>query len=378
MNKTSSLVALALLAGSGSVWAASPATPAAAVPGFAVISNTKSCLQAAPGGGITLAACNSQMPTFWVSDNGRLKAGPGNNTCLSLAGPSLIASACSPTPMPTQMWTYKNRRISSGNMCLEARGKGVIGVPCGNTPNQQWWLGTVKPRAPRPGLPSMAGTSANNVDILVTIETDQNKDGIVETQLVDLTEIPKETNLENIEFIDTKNTNVNTNTPPPPPAKDTIKDIEIRTPRSPIAAMSSSDGTELCIGGSRKAGSQVELVSCDHAYMFIAHDNPMALNRYELYETKPTGLCLDVRGGNAQHGTPVQLYACNSSPAQKWFQADQAVDLILGKAASRISSNVALNLCLDAPGGQKKGTKLVTWACHLSATQQNFRVGAAR
>jgi len=171
------------------------------------------------------------------------------------------------------------------------------------------------------------------------------------------------------------------------PTTTAPRDIEVTTFTVPILAQSSADGTELCVGGKLMAGAQAELVACNsgdgHNYVtrtFTSGQQP--ITRFEVFDgasNKPKGLCLDVRGGSAQQGTPVQLYACNTGEGQKWTQTEQIGELIAGKAASRMQSSAGINLCLDAAGGQQKlGTKLIIWACHLKADNQNFRVGMFR
>lgn len=78
------------------------------------------------------------------------------------------------------------------------------------------------------------------------------------------------------------------------------------------------------------------------------------------------GKCLDARGGIAALGTPVQLYACNGSDAQKWTAINGQLVGVGG-------------LCLDAKDGTSSGagTLLQLWTCSGGANQQ-FSVGANR
>ena len=69
------------------------------------------------------------------------------------------------------------------------------------------------------------------------------------------------------------------------------------------------------------------------------------------------GLCLDVRGGVAADGTPVQVYSCNGTGAQLWTGSDE--------------TEQALGKCLDVAGGQKvNGTSVQLYACNGTGAQQ--------
>jgi glucosylceramidase len=70
------------------------------------------------------------------------------------------------------------------------------------------------------------------------------------------------------------------------------------------------------------------------------------------------GKCLDVAGGSAANGTPVQLYDCNGSAAQRWtVQADGSVQ--------------ALGKCLDVTGGSTAdGAKVQLYDCNGSGAQR--------
>jgi glucose/arabinose dehydrogenase/type 1 glutamine amidotransferase len=68
------------------------------------------------------------------------------------------------------------------------------------------------------------------------------------------------------------------------------------------------------------------------------------------------GKCLDVAGGNSADGTQVQLFGCNSSPAQTWTVSGQQLK-VLGK-------------CLDIAGGSTAdGAKIQLWSCNGSGAQ---------
>ncbi|HET6860191.1 MAG TPA: family 16 glycosylhydrolase [Streptomyces sp.] len=74
-----------------------------------------------------------------------------------------------------------------------------------------------------------------------------------------------------------------------------------------------------------------------------------------------TGLankCVDVAGGATANGTPVQLWDCNGSSAQRWTVGDDGTIRALGK-------------CLDVTAaGTADGTPVQLWDCNGSAAQQ--------
>lgn len=70
-----------------------------------------------------------------------------------------------------------------------------------------------------------------------------------------------------------------------------------------------------------------------------------------------SGECLDVQGSGTANGTPVQVWGCNGSGAQKWrLRADGAL------------VNPQSGRCLDAAAGAV-GTHLQLWACSGGAGQ---------
>ncbi|GAA0387524.1 RICIN domain-containing protein [Streptomyces luteireticuli] len=71
--------------------------------------------------------------------------------------------------------------------------------------------------------------------------------------------------------------------------------------------------------------------------------------------------CLDVQGGKTSNGTPVQVYTCNGTNAQKW---------VVDGGALR---NVASSQCLDVKGADAaNGTAAQLWTCNGSGAQ-NWR-----
>jgi glucosylceramidase len=117
------------------------------------------------------------------------------------------------------------------------------------------------------------------------------------------------------------------------------------------------------------------------------------------------GKCVDAAGGNSANGTPVQLYDCNSTVAQRWTMAADGTVRALGKCldvtdrstadgapqlwdctgganqqwvatAARDLVNPAANKCLDATGqSSANGTRLQIWTC-TGTTNQKWTVPA--
>ncbi|NED81273.1 glycosyl hydrolase, partial [Streptomyces sp. SID11233] len=72
------------------------------------------------------------------------------------------------------------------------------------------------------------------------------------------------------------------------------------------------------------------------------------------------GKCVDVRNSGTADGTPVQLYGCNGTAAQRWTYVPDA-----GGALR------ALGRCLDVSGsGTANGTKVQLWQCNGSGAQR--------
>ncbi|CCK25482.1 beta-1,3-glucanase [Streptomyces davaonensis JCM 4913] len=77
------------------------------------------------------------------------------------------------------------------------------------------------------------------------------------------------------------------------------------------------------------------------------------------------GKCVDVAGANPANGTPVQLYDCNGTAAQRWTVGSDGTIRALGK-------------CLDVTGnGTADGSTVQLWDC-TGGPNQRWTVTAAR
>lgn len=89
------------------------------------------------------------------------------------------------------------------------------------------------------------------------------------------------------------------------------------------------------------------------------------------------GKCMDVRGANFANGTPVQIYDCNGTPAQKW-------NFKRGTGALQVAGT---NFCLDAGSCERvewrtltpapgNGIGLKIWQCYAGLNQQTWTYGS--
>ncbi|KAH6906598.1 ricin B lectin domain-containing protein [Coprinopsis sp. MPI-PUGE-AT-0042] len=81
------------------------------------------------------------------------------------------------------------------------------------------------------------------------------------------------------------------------------------------------------------------------------------------------GKCLEVRGAVFVNGTPVQVYDCNGTNAQRWtFNRNEI------RSQIRVSGT---NFCLDAGGDPSvpDGTQMKIWECYDNLPRQEWFVG---
>ncbi|MFG2622763.1 RICIN domain-containing protein [Streptomyces sp. NPDC048507] len=121
--------------------------------------------------------------------------------------------------------------------------------------------------------------------------------------------------------------------------------------------ISGSAGKCVDVAGANPAnGTPVQLYDC----------NGTGAQRWTLGSdgtVRALGKCLDVTSGGTADGTPVQLYDCNGTAAQRWAVSG-ARDIV----------NPQADKCLDATGGgSANGTRLQLWTC-TGAPQQKWTV----
>ncbi|MFJ6569356.1 RICIN domain-containing protein [Streptomyces sp. NPDC091292] len=84
-------------------------------------------------------------------------------------------------------------------------------------------------------------------------------------------------------------------------------------------------------------------------------------------EIKIGGLCLDAQNSGPYDGAPVQLYSCNGTKAQYWYEEMWGTGLntkvhLVNKASGR---------CLDIPNNNaRSGQELQVWTCNKSDAQR--------
>ena len=80
-----------------------------------------------------------------------------------------------------------------------------------------------------------------------------------------------------------------------------------------------------------------------------------------------TGLCLDARGGAANH-TPVQQWPCNGISNEKWQIFVPAKGSLDAPVQSRVAGSSGF--CLDIPGGQATvGLAMQIYGCNQTVSQ---------
>ncbi|KAF5376912.1 hypothetical protein D9615_007318 [Tricholomella constricta] len=75
-----------------------------------------------------------------------------------------------------------------------------------------------------------------------------------------------------------------------------------------------------------------------------------------------TTKCLDVRGAIFADGTPVQIYDCNDTVAQKWN---------ISRAETTVQLN-GTNFCLDAGSNPASGVGMKIWTCYEGLPAQTW------
>ncbi|KAF7440082.1 hypothetical protein PC9H_000425 [Pleurotus ostreatus] len=74
------------------------------------------------------------------------------------------------------------------------------------------------------------------------------------------------------------------------------------------------------------------------------------------------GKCMDVRGNTLVNGTPVQIYDCNGTGAQKWIVQK-------GQTKVRLAGT---NFCLDAGSNPANSVRMKIWQCYDNLPAQEW------
>ncbi|MFF5284800.1 ricin-type beta-trefoil lectin domain protein [Streptomyces sp. NPDC012756] len=127
------------------------------------------------------------------------------------------------------------------------------------------------------------------------------------------------------------------------------------TAGAPTGPMTGLAGKCLDVTGAATAdGTPVQLYTC----------NGTTAQRWTLSAdgtVRALGKCLDVTGAATADGTKVQLYTCNGTGAQRWSYDPGTHDVV----------NTAANKCLDVTGNTSAdGTRTQIWTCTGGANQK--------
>jgi len=95
---------------------------------------------------------------------------------------------------------------------------------------------------------------------------------------------------------------------------------------------------------------------------------PPPANAVTIHPNGNTGKCLDVRGAVYANGTPVQIYDCNQSGAQKW---------LINNANTHVRV-AGTPFCLDAGSTPGNGVGMKIWQCYDNLPAQEWFYTADR
>ncbi|CAA7260702.1 unnamed protein product [Cyclocybe aegerita] len=90
---------------------------------------------------------------------------------------------------------------------------------------------------------------------------------------------------------------------------------------------------------------------------------PPPSNAVNIHPNNNTNKCLDVRGAHFRSGTPVQIYDCNGTAAQRW---------VVERGASTQIRLAGTPYCLDASSDPKNAVKTKIWRCHNKLPAQTW------
>ncbi|PPQ81685.1 hypothetical protein CVT26_007679 [Gymnopilus dilepis] len=107
---------------------------------------------------------------------------------------------------------------------------------------------------------------------------------------------------------------------------------------------------------SEENGSTVTI--CPNGDFLEASASPVQIN-----PNGNTAKCLDVRGAKFANGTPVQIYDCNGTAAQKWLiQHGRGIQVQVAGTP----------YCLDAGSHPANGVKMKIWTCAANQPAQTW------
>ncbi|GLB36859.1 putative G-X-X-X-Q-X-W domain-containing protein [Lyophyllum shimeji] len=89
---------------------------------------------------------------------------------------------------------------------------------------------------------------------------------------------------------------------------------------------------------------------------------------WKIHPNGDTSKCLDVRGAVFADGTPVQIYDCNGTLAQKWHFISETT------SAGLIINVEGGPFCLDAGSNPANGVGMKIWTCYDGLPAQDWVV----
>jgi hypothetical protein len=99
----------------------------------------------------------------------------------------------------------------------------------------------------------------------------------------------------------------------------------------------------------------------DLLHFYQTSDHDLTELNQRIPASSHSDLCLDVKFGNPAAATPIWLYPCNSTDAQRWIYDRQSATI----------RNPAFDKCLDVQWGSPlPGTPVWTWDCHGGEAQR--------
>ena len=133
------------------------------------------------------------------------------------------------------------------------------------------------------------------------------------------------------------------------------------------------NGNFMClqpIDGSVVAGSPIVQEPCDDSAAQEWTAVPLGGNHFR-YKNLGSGLCLDARG-TAVNGTPIQQWTCNSISNEQWDTGGTVPDLV----SLRSLVGGTHTHCLDIPGNEALvGMPMQLYACNGTPAQKWFVYG---
>ncbi|KAH8833156.1 ricin B lectin domain-containing protein [Flagelloscypha sp. PMI_526] len=126
--------------------------------------------------------------------------------------------------------------------------------------------------------------------------------------------------------------------------------------------------------GSPQNGAKVAIKTCDNT-----HDYPGQAWTFDGQNIRQGDLCLDVKGGNTNNGTPLQVWTCTSfsgnpnGEGNRKFELDSADLLFYGNGHDERFIWSGKGKCVDLPGGDTKdGNQLQAWGCTAGNPNQRW------